>query len=323
MAERATVQRAIAPPAPAISLAAPGKGLLQRKCKCGESAGAGDKCGECKKKEGLLQRRQALAIPSIVHEVLRPGQPLEAATRAIFEPRFAHDFSKVRVRANASGSESALASNGEDPSVVALPWQTHTILRTADKSPNPPGPTASPAPPRSSPSAPPTSEQPAPRRHACVTSEKIPDKQTGVMPQQGQVNDYFEMNIDWSNSGPGCDCKCGEYRQFVKGYMKVNGRKKDKPLAGGAILEENTYHEDGDASPYGHRDLPESSNDKFITPGRATGCSYRGKDTPGLAAVPGVHLDMSLTFKGQTYDSCTGTFGKINEWKVAFNGLLP
>ena len=41
----------------------------------------------------------AAGTPAIVHEVLRsPGQPLDAPTRAYFEPRFGHDFSTVRVR---------------------------------------------------------------------------------------------------------------------------------------------------------------------------------------------------------------------------------
>jgi hypothetical protein len=48
--------------------------------------------------------------PPIVHEVLRsPGQPLDAATRAFMEPRFGHDFSRVRVHADAQASESAQA----------------------------------------------------------------------------------------------------------------------------------------------------------------------------------------------------------------------
>jgi len=43
-----------------------------------------------------------------VHEVLRsPGQPLDADTRAFMEPRFGHDFSRVRVHADSRAAESA------------------------------------------------------------------------------------------------------------------------------------------------------------------------------------------------------------------------
>jgi len=39
--------------------------------------------------------------PPIVHDVLRsPGQPLDATTRAFMEPRFGHDFGKIRVHAD-------------------------------------------------------------------------------------------------------------------------------------------------------------------------------------------------------------------------------
>ncbi len=51
-------------------------------------------------------------VPSIVHEVLRsPGQPLDAASRAFFEPRFGHDFSSVRIHTDAPAVESARAVN--------------------------------------------------------------------------------------------------------------------------------------------------------------------------------------------------------------------
>jgi hypothetical protein len=47
-----------------------------------------------------------------VHDVLRsPGQRLDAATRSFFEPRFGHDFSKVRIHADGKAAESAQAVN--------------------------------------------------------------------------------------------------------------------------------------------------------------------------------------------------------------------
>lgn len=87
-------------------------GLLQRKCACGQHTIAGGECEECRKKRetGMLQRAplhpsssspHPSEVPPIVHEVLRsPGQPLDAATRAFMEPRFGHDFSRVRVHAD-------------------------------------------------------------------------------------------------------------------------------------------------------------------------------------------------------------------------------
>ncbi|TVR78087.1 MAG: DUF4157 domain-containing protein [Rhodospirillales bacterium] len=80
-------------------------GLLQRKCTA------------CEDGESILQRRRGPGrdpdtVPAIVHDVLRgPGQPLDPGTRAFFEPRFGHDFSRVRVHTDARAAESARAVN--------------------------------------------------------------------------------------------------------------------------------------------------------------------------------------------------------------------
>jgi hypothetical protein len=92
--------------------------VLQRKCACGGPGTVFGECCECKAERGApLQRHGAgraapAAVPPIVHDVLRsPGQPLDAATRALMEARFGHDFSKVRVHTDAKAAESAHAVN--------------------------------------------------------------------------------------------------------------------------------------------------------------------------------------------------------------------
>src|SRR5215208_6029332 len=90
-------------------------GLLQRKCACGGTPGADGLCAECRRKRVTLQRRpfspaERSEAPPIVHEVLRsPGEPLDAGTRAIMEPRFGHDFGRVRVHTDERAAESARA----------------------------------------------------------------------------------------------------------------------------------------------------------------------------------------------------------------------
>ena len=50
------------------------------------------------------------SVPAIVHDVLRaPGQPLDFQTRSFMEGKFGHDFSKVRVHADAEAGASARA----------------------------------------------------------------------------------------------------------------------------------------------------------------------------------------------------------------------
>lgn len=89
--------------------------LLQRRCACGGTPGFDGECAACRAKR--LQRRATESagpsgVPPIVHKVLRsPGQPLDAETRAFMEPRFGHDFSRVRVHTGARAAESARAVN--------------------------------------------------------------------------------------------------------------------------------------------------------------------------------------------------------------------
>jgi Domain of unknown function (DUF4157) len=88
-------------------------GVLRRTCACGGAGDPGGQCEDCKKKK--LQRQatgniQPAFAPPIVHDVLRsPGRPLDGATRALFEPRFRHDFSRVRIHAGSRAAESAQA----------------------------------------------------------------------------------------------------------------------------------------------------------------------------------------------------------------------
>jgi Domain of unknown function (DUF4157) len=85
---------------------------------CGAKTHSHGECDSCRARR--LQRAAepggaglssaAAPIPSLVHDVIAsPGQPLDAAARAHFEPRFGQDFSHVRVHTDARAAESARA----------------------------------------------------------------------------------------------------------------------------------------------------------------------------------------------------------------------
>jgi hypothetical protein len=66
-------------------------------------------------------------IPPVVHDTLRsPGQPPAADVRAFFEPRFGHDFSRVRVHREPEAAESARGG----PAVL-LSRKQRTVSRQA------------------------------------------------------------------------------------------------------------------------------------------------------------------------------------------------
>lgn len=60
------------------------------------------------------QHQGTTAAPPIVHAALRSGgQPLDPATRAFMEPRFGHDFSRVRVHTDALAASAASAISAQ------------------------------------------------------------------------------------------------------------------------------------------------------------------------------------------------------------------
>ncbi|HEY6445757.1 MAG TPA: DUF4157 domain-containing protein [Acidobacteriaceae bacterium] len=108
------------------AVASDGPPGVQRKCSCGGT------CAQCRTEHGdgehgTAQRKAAApqissmgastagsrkTAPPIVQEALNsPGQPLNAATRAFFEPRFAYDLSRIRVHADDTAARSARAVN--------------------------------------------------------------------------------------------------------------------------------------------------------------------------------------------------------------------
>lgn len=75
--------------------------LLQRKC---------DLCIGKRRLQRSLPNNQSTpgTVPPLVYDVLRSlGQPLDRKTQAFMEPRFRHDFSQVKVHADANAAESA------------------------------------------------------------------------------------------------------------------------------------------------------------------------------------------------------------------------
>ena len=97
---------------------------VQRTCSCTEDHRRLQRtCASCKEKEDEAGKNKTLSqvqhthsgagpanASPIVHEVLRsPGQPLDASTRNLMEPRFGQSFSNVRVHTDAKAAESARA----------------------------------------------------------------------------------------------------------------------------------------------------------------------------------------------------------------------
>jgi Domain of unknown function (DUF4157)/Lysine-specific metallo-endopeptidase len=87
------------------------KRTVLRKCQsCSEEEATPDKLS--RKVAGCPASADGTAAPAIVGEVIcSPGQPLNPATRAFFEPRFGYDFSRVRIHNDGCASAAAHAVN--------------------------------------------------------------------------------------------------------------------------------------------------------------------------------------------------------------------
>jgi hypothetical protein len=77
-------------------------------------AGAGERVLQPVLRHKSTNQSAQATVPPIVHEVLRsPGQLLDAATRTFMESRLGHDFSHVRVHANAEAAAAARAVHAQ------------------------------------------------------------------------------------------------------------------------------------------------------------------------------------------------------------------
>ena len=89
---------------------------LQRACSCGRESPR-RQSEQRSEEHGLLQTgrvpatdKEKTLVPPVVHEVIHAsGQPMDSDTRAFFEPRFGHDFSRVRVHTGALAAAAAQA----------------------------------------------------------------------------------------------------------------------------------------------------------------------------------------------------------------------
>ncbi len=111
-------QTEIKPASIPVSFSTPAQSsLLQRKCPgCSTHSNDGELDDDQKRHQNLQRRAANEAelpdVPPMVHDVLRsPGEPLDREARAFMEPRFGHDFSRVRVHADSKAAESARAVN--------------------------------------------------------------------------------------------------------------------------------------------------------------------------------------------------------------------
>lgn len=134
----------------------------------------------------------------------------------------------------------------------------------------------------------------------------------------------FDMKAAFDNAGG--SCAAGEYRQYVRGTFTADGVTVPHVLCGSVLLSPVDLREDGCPPPgctaYGYRVCPDHPYNKYL-PSRVTGCTYEGKDDPGISSAPGATIAMDLTFRGQLIDTSTSRVLASADWKVKGSATIP
>ena len=172
----------------------------------------------------------------------------------------------------------------------------------------------------------------APPSHTCAPTGSFTSIPAGTIPAvfgSGKFGASFDMKASFSAPIP-CNCSCGEYRQFVRGYFNYNGSDLTHNLCSNT-LSRTTWHEDcvtsgGTDLKYGYHSIPFATS-KYKNPDQATGCDFEGFDFPGFSVgslSSGDTLEMHLEFEGKLVDACDGDKQlKSSSWTVEGSGTVP
>lgn len=178
--------------------------------------------------------------------------------------------------------------------------------------------------------------QPAPAQASqnhCVPriiNSSLPSGHITATTNTGRLSAPFDMTADFDFNIP-CTGFCGEYRQFVRGFMQENGSDVAFSLCSNT-MSRTAWHEDcvtetGTNYKYGYHSLP-FPNSNFTNPDQATGESYRGHDDPGSppfsAFASGTTLAYQLEFQGKWVDACDNDRAvSSSTWTVGGSHTVP
>jgi hypothetical protein len=218
-----------------------------------------------------------------------------------------HRLEGMGIAASASASSSTLTPPGGSQQ------QTETANGDGGGAPYTPGPSAGPI-----------------SSADCGVNGSFKNIPAGTIPATlvgNQLGASFDMIGDYTaTGGNGCTCSCGEYRQYVKGSFKANGRTVAHDLCG-TPLSPTSFNEDcatagGVNYRYGYR-THRWVNSHFDNPDQASGCRFTGWDSPGITGSSGDTLEVDLEFMASLIDTCQGKTIAGSGWSVVGSATVP
>lgn len=190
-----------------------------------------------------------------------------------------------------------------------------------------------------------------PHAELTPTGFRVPTGRSGcgVTPVAGgnRGGEQFRMELDFHEPAYPAACAVGEYRQFVRGTIVINGTTISfgmpnatpgrpavtllpRPAPGAAS---DNFQEDGILSAnlggggdffYGRRlETRGFATDVYQSPDRMTGCEFRGFDSPGFGPhVAGDTFAFDIDFQGQAYDRANSEVLRFADWNFNCSGTL-
>jgi hypothetical protein len=145
----------------------------------------------------------------------------------------------------------------------------------------------------------------------------------------GKFGAPFDMKAEFTTAVP-CTCVSGEYRQFVRGFFKINGTALTHALCSNT-MSTTTFFEDcatvsGTNYKYGYHSIPFATSN-FSNPDQATGCNFVGFDYPGVnigSLSTGDKVEIHLDFQGKLVDASSGDAQlAASSWTVDGSTTIP
>jgi hypothetical protein len=274
---------------------------VQGQCACGSTGSLVGECAQCKKKKTTAQSRaSAQAGPKTAsvdaQDALSRLRPeLHASPPASAESGVGHNFGQIRVFPGGQAEDTASKEKNKNEDVVVV-GQGAAGAATPDG--NPLGATNA-------------------AKKVCMAPRSLiwyggPDQNTATA-ARGKSRVVAHLGTPPAGAAD-CDCNCGLFRQFLRGFWRIGGPASPKRHDIGScgtqiVMNENTWTEEHEACNPGG--APIGAN-----------CARTYLDGPGFSAglADGVSAELNLDLRYQMWDQCQGHEVETGDRRLRISG---
>jgi hypothetical protein len=269
-------------------------GSAQRECACGSSGSTGVECAECRKKRIASQHRASAQAgrktsPGDAPEVLNSLRPtLHASSARSTESRAGHNFGKIRLFPAGQAEDTRSKANRTEEEGIVVVAQTGAGAGSKAGAATPDGDTLGPT---------------DNTKRTCLGERSLiwvggPDQNTATAATgKSRVTAHLGTS---PGDGADCDCNCGLFRQFIRGFWRSGSPTAPKQFDIGSCnntitMNESSWTEEHEACNPGGAPVSATCNRTYLDgPGFASGLS------------DGTFVELHLDLRYQMWDQCRG-----------------